>query len=1317
MTIWPSRLQRSVTPQTVAVFLLGLFVAAGSAWWRQQVIDREAATLFQHSVERVSAEISRRFRQPVYGLNGAKGVYAASKSVERAEFLAYVESRNLSREFPGVRGFGFIQRVMRSDLDAFVAAERADGAPEFAVRQLADRDHEDLYVIKFIEPAVSNFGASGLDIGSEPTRRAAAQHAIDTGEATITTAITLVQDSRKAAGALLYVPVYAKRASLKTSDERRASLVGLLYAPIVIEELLAGMPDVGPGRMDFELIDTSARGSALLYDVDHHVGSLPAGQDAVAGRRFSTTQAVALPGRELSLRVSSTPGFDAAIDRSSPWLVFAFGAVLSALLALLMHQQATGRRRAELLAQRMTEELRHDEERSRDFSMSASDWFWETDARHRFCYFSDNLEQTFGRTPDQLLGKSRKELLEADALNPPELIAAHLTQLAAHEPFKDFEYSTRASDGSIRWVAVSGVPYLDALGQFAGYRGTGTIITERKHHAEKLQIQNNTLCALVDNFPGGISLFDANFRLQAHNAQYKKLLDLPDALFEKPDVYFEDLLRYNAERGDYGPCDVEQQVAASVARARERQSHKFERIRPDGTALEIRGMPLPDGGFVTIHIDVTERKKIMQQLEGQNERLEELVAARTIELSRALDVATLSDRAKDEFLANMSHELRTPLNAVIGMAGLARNLSTEPRQRDYLDKIATSGKHLNRIINDLLDLSKIAAGHMEFETIPFSLRGLIRRGNSVMAHRAAEKGLELVETIDDAVPDVLRGDPSRIEQVLLNLVGNAVKFTAAGRIEVRVSLHGREESRVSIDIDVKDTGVGMLPEDLERLFKPFAQADATVSRKYGGTGLGLTISRRLAELMDGDISVTSREGIGTTFKLRIWLACGDAADLAATETAAAADDAPPPGRYQDAHVLAVDDQPLNREIVAELLVAVGITAHMAENGQEALDILSAAGPGAFDAVLMDIQMPVMDGRTATRALRARAGFESLPIIAMTAHTMAHEREASFAAGMSDHIGKPFDNAGFYGTLAKWIPGSKHRAVQASLALPEATPPLSATPGELGSLRGLDVAAALARLGGNETRYRHWLADFVATAGAIPGQMRSELAAGHADKAVRMAHAFKGRVGMLGMTDLHLVVSALEPVLRDGMPSGDLLSSLDQAISQMRDELARVLATGASDPVAAPGVLEKVVWADAYSVGVAAMDAQHKKLVGMINQLADCHAGRDRTSSETFHQVLRAMFEYTQVHFRAEETYLQEIGYPQRAAHLGEHDAFVEKMTAYSMAAADGTHDCAGAYRYLKEWLLAHILSSDMKYRDYGNANKILAEPASVSGGP
>jgi len=549
-----------------------------------------------------------------------------------------------------------------------------------------------------------------------------------------------------------------------------------------------------------------------------------------------------------------------------------------------------------------------------------------------------------------------------------------------------------------------------------------------------------------------------------------------------------------------------------------------------------------------------EKEKRATELNQHRNHLEELVDFRTGELTAARDAAETANIAKDAFLANMSHELRTPLSAVIGIANLAQGISTEPKLRDYLDKIVKSGKHLNRIINELLDLSKIAAGHMELEIMTFSLRTVIAHVESVMSHRAAEKGLAIVMVIDDAVPDVLLGDPTRLAQIFLNLIGNAIKFTQTGRVAVRFGLQTSEENRVCLDIDFEDTGIGMRPEELKQLFKPFTQADASVSRKFGGTGLGLTISRRLAEMMDGDISVTSVEGSGTTFKVRIWLGLGNAADLPPADSTG---DEVLPLCYHDVRILVADDQPLNREIVEALLVAVGITPGMAANGQEVLDILSEAGPDAFDLVLMDIQMPIIDGHTATRALRSRAGFETLPIIAMTAHTMAHEQELNATAGMNDHIGKPFDNVSFYGTLAKWIPKAKQKFTDATAALPAKPETLPGTGNELSSVCGVDVVAALARFCGNEVLYRRWLEEFVATAGEVPGQMRSEIAAGQTDNAGKLAHAFKGRVGMLGMTDLHGIVVALESVLHDGTSTDEPISRLEQSISQMRGELARV----------------------------------------------------------------------------------------------------------------------------------------------------------------
>jgi CHASE1-domain containing sensor protein len=394
VTIMAMNNLRTSIIQPAAVFLLGLAMAAGGAQWWQSERYRDAEIEFKHNTERIASNVLNRLDQPTRGLNGIRGLYAANKRVQRAEFRAYVKSRNLPHEFPGVRGFGFIQQVQRSKLESFVAAERADGAPEFAIRQLEDKEHDDLFVIKFIEPAANNPGAEGLDIGSEARRRTAIQQAIDTGQATLTAAITLVQDRNKTPGMLLYVPVYANGTQPTSAAERRAALGGVVYAPIILAELLGGLPDVGPNQMDFELFDNAqtADGGTLVYDADHYLAKTAHGPSDITGRRFSVDQTLPLAGRELRLRVSSTPGFDAAIDRTSKWLVFAAGALLSLFGALLLRLQALGRFRAEKLARQMTTQLRQDEARLRDFSKSASDWFGETDARHRFCWFSDNFE-------------------------------------------------------------------------------------------------------------------------------------------------------------------------------------------------------------------------------------------------------------------------------------------------------------------------------------------------------------------------------------------------------------------------------------------------------------------------------------------------------------------------------------------------------------------------------------------------------------------------------------------------------------------------------------------------------------------------------------------------------------------------------------------------------------------------------------------------------------------------------------------------------------------------------------------------------------
>jgi two-component system sensor histidine kinase/response regulator len=547
-------------------------------------------------------------------------------------------------------------------------------------------------------------------------------------------------------------------------------------------------------------------------------------------------------------------------------------------------------------------------------------------------------------------------------------------------------------------------------------------------------------------------------------------------------------------------------------------------------------------------------KRHEDELRQLNHNMEELVRQRTAQLSKALEAAKVADRAKDEFLANISHELRTPLSAVIGFSSLALPFSTDARQREYLDKVTRSGRALSAIINDLLDLSKIAAGCMALEITPFSLRELIARSRSTLAYEAEAKGLELRTQIDDDVPDILLGDTLRLEQILLNLLSNAVKFTAAGRVALHAGVHSRHAERLCLAIDITDTGIGLSAADIELLFKPFSQTDVSINRKVGGTGLGLSICKRLAEMMDGGISASSVEGSGTTFHLKLWFGVGKPEDLSSAEQNVRAKELPT--CYREANVLVVDDQLFNREVAEGLLAVVGITPRMAGNGQEALDLLLAAGPAAFDLILMDIRMPVMDGLSATRELRSRPGFGELPIVAMTAHTMPHEKAQSAAAGMNDQLGKPFDDASFYRVLAKWIPLAKQQAQAAASALP-----LSAPDTGLPQLPGIDTRAGLSLFVGDEARYRHWLTNFIDEAPVLLAQIHEALAAGQAEPAGLAAHTLKGRSGMLGMGELHAMAAKVEAAIDIGEPAEALIDRLEHAVGLMCKEIGKAFKLG------------------------------------------------------------------------------------------------------------------------------------------------------------
>jgi signal transduction histidine kinase/CheY-like chemotaxis protein/HPt (histidine-containing phosphotransfer) domain-containing protein len=644
--------------------------------------------------------------------------------------------------------------------------------------------------------------------------------------------------------------------------------------------------------------------------------------------------------------------------------------------------------------------------------------------------------------------------------------------------------------------------------------------------------------------------------------------------------------------------------------------------------------------------------------------LEQRIAERTAAAEAAQQTAEDATKAKSEFLANMSHEIRTPMNAIIGLSFLAKKTALSTQQRDYVNKIHSSAQALLGIINDILDISKVEAGKLELEAVPFDLEKVLADVSNVASFKAQEKNLEMLFSLPPSVPTGLVGDPLRLNQIILNLVGNAVKFTTQGEVVVRVSEVERSESAITLRLEVTDTGIGMTEEQAARLFQAFTQADSSTTRQYGGTGLGLAISKQLVEKMGGQIGVRSTPGIGSTFhftarfglqaeqaprgatmsqdirgmrvlvvddsrtardilaqtlsELRFEVTTADsgAAALAEvtramhtpghpgfgvvimdwkmpgmdgveatrrllaqavggkatpvvlmataydkSEVAAAAQDAGAvnvltkplnPSLLLDAirsalsgaaaeraplrenetdqgvagvSVLVAEDNEINQQVAREILEGAGVRVEMVENGQEAVERVGADS-NRYDVVMLDLQMPVMDGFEAARRLREKFNAAQLPIIAMTAHAAQDQIDKCLAAGMDAHVAKPIDPDALFAALRKW---AKPRGAAPAANTAAASAP--ATQGLPASLPGVDVPGALKRLGGNAALLRNLLASFLKAKASAKDELTAAGAAREAKKGESVAHAMKGTAGNLGIDAVAAAAADLEQAFR------------------------------------------------------------------------------------------------------------------------------------------------------------------------------------------
>ncbi len=947
---------------------------------------------FQYQAQEITARIQKRMESYEQVLRGVRGLFQASYEVERREFKNYVASLQLEELAPGIQGVGFSLIVAPQDKEYHVATVRREGFPDYSIRPEGARD---LYsAIVYLEPfSGRNLKAFGYDMLSEPVRREAMELARDTGLASLSGKVRLVQEDQQhvQAGVLLYLPIYRNTAPSHTQENRRANILGWAYSPFRMDDLMMGILESHPANFDLEIFDCNCiQTDALLYDSDQILSSAK-----VLPSLFQYRKPITIAGHTWTLVIDSTLQFESQVDSEKPQLLLCSGLMISLFISWLVWLLAHGRRRALLMAQQMTLELQESRFRWKFAIEGSGDGLWDWDITSGSVFFSKRWKEMLGFENHELSNHFKEW---EDRIHPEDknhALAAVRAHLAGQTPMYTNEHRILCKDGHWKWILDRGmVVSRNIAGEPMRMIGTHSDITARRAAEEALHTQAEELRYFYDLPFIGMAIT---------HPLTKQWVMVNDHLCHMLGYTREELVtRTWAEMTHPDDIQTNLEYFARLMRG-ECDGYVLDKryIRKDGqilfAILNVRCLRHPDGQLyriVSTLIDITEQKHS------------------EAELLRAKEQAEEAARIKGEFLAAMSHEIRTPMNVVLGMSELLLETELTPRQRHFALIMHNSGKALLGVINDVLDFSRIEAGRLNLSEVPFSPRQVVEETTHLMHMAAEEKGLVMEDWIAADIPEAILGDDGRLRQILINLMGNAIKFTHQGRVDVHLTMESAAPEPFLL-FSIADTGIGIEEKNIGNIFEQFTQASAGITRSYGGSGLGLTISRRLVEMMGGRIGVESQPGQGSRFffTLPVRLANAAALPLPPQEVSGTTN-------TKGLRILLAEDVEENQILFEAYLMQTPHQVTIVNDGQEAI---ARVKEGVFDVVFMDVQMPRLDGYSATRHIRQwerDTGRAPVKIIALSAHALEQETQRSLEAGCDFYLTKPLHKKKLLEVLAQ-----------------------------------------------------------------------------------------------------------------------------------------------------------------------------------------------------------------------------------------------------------------------------------------------------------